>query len=326
MQDPDPRLASSTHKENGSGLVFVNLSDPTAESANRRLVRSNATTHSHRDPTRKSKKRAAPSTNPRRLRSQKSLSSSRSFSISASRVASPNPTTSLTGHHDALSTGTEHLLLRSPNHPSSSLIPRASVVGGSYQPFGVYPVPEQPWFSWVLDYYRHVHLPPGIAVVEKSAAEGLHYIDWHLQQSISEPSLFYMQLLNACTPLVVEGRITRQTVVWIRCMLIKALNEAIADSKRALTTATTLAVGSIALHERLYGDEIVAVEVHGRALERMIALRGGQDALEMPRIGQELLQWTTDITAPDSPPTFEDHLMKAWAPDDMREQHPGYDD
>lgn len=187
-------------------------------------------------------------------------------------------------------------------------------------------MPKQPWFAWVLDYYRNVQLPPGIAVVQRSHTEGVRYIDWHLRESMSEPAFFYMQLLNACTPLVVEGRIPQRTVVWLRYMLIRSLNEAMADSSRALNTAMVLTVGSIALHERLYGDMDVAINVHGRALNRMVALRGGSGALGIPRIGQELLQWTSECTAPDSPPKPDDDLINVWAPDNMRDQHPGYGD
>lgn len=65
---------------------------------------------------------------------------------------------------------------------------------------------------------------------------------------MSEPAYFYMQLLNACTPLVVERRIPYETVVWLRGQLVWPLNEAVGDSRRALSTEVILTVASIALH------------------------------------------------------------------------------
>lgn len=322
MQQAKSRTSGNTTRHgSGSGLVFVNVSDPTADDANRRLVRSCATAHSHRDPTRKPKDRNSTSRAPsQRLRVRASVShrgdSSREATVSPGSFGLPRrseASTKTTGH-------------TSLDQKTGLLLSRASMRGGTYEPFGSYPVSEQPWFAWVLDYYRNIQLPPGIAVVQESLDEGRRYIDWHLRESITEPSFFYMQLLNACTPLVVEGRVTQQTVVWIRCMLIQTLNEAIADSTRALSTATILTVGSIALHERLYGDISVAVDVHGKALQRMIDLRGGSDSLGIPRIGRALLQWCGEFTVPDSPPTSQDHLMNIWAPDEIRDQHPGYGD
>lgn len=302
--------------------MFVNLSDPAADDINRRLVRSCATAHSHRDPTRKPKNRnSSTRTSSKRHRVQTSLSY-RDDSISKESTASPHALT-WSRRSSASTTTTLH---SNPGRRTSPIVPRAPITGCSYEPFCAYPVPEQPWFAWVLDYYRNIQLPPGIAVVQQTVDEGLRYIDWHLRESITEPSLFYMQLLNACTPLVVEGHISQQTVFWIRCMLIRTLNEAIADSSRALSTATILTVGSIALHERLYGDMTIAVDVHGKALQRMITLRGGSEALGIPRIGHELLNWGAQFTVPDSPPTSEDHLMNIWAPDEIRGQHPGYGD
>ena len=324
MQQAKPGIAGDIRHGSGDDLVFVNLSDPGAEYSNRRLVRSYATAHSHRDPTRKPKNRNATRASAQRHHVQTS-SSNRNNGLGGEATATPD------GVALARRTSTSGSMLQSvmwtlAEDKATMMLPRAPMSGATYGPFGAYPVPEQPWFAWVLNYYRNIQLPPGIAVVQQSEYEGLQYIDWHLRESITEPSLFYMQLLNACTPLVVEGRISQQTVVWIRCMLIQTLNEAIADSTRALSTATILTVGSIALHERLYGDMTVAVDVHGKALQKMIEMRGGSEALGIPRIGRELLQWTAEYTMPDSPPPSDDHLMNIWAPDDIRGQHPGYGD
>ncbi|KAK5729762.1 hypothetical protein LTS12_027299 [Elasticomyces elasticus] len=192
-------------------------------------------------------------------------------------------------------------------------------------PFNAWPVPPQPWYPWVLDYYRNVHFPPGIAIVQLSPAEGRSYIDYYMREAFSEPCLFYMALVNACAPLLAEGRVTKGMAFRVRADLVKSLNHAMGDLNHALSANVLQTIGNIALHERLYGNATLALEVHGRAYFRLLAMRGGKESLRLPRIGQKMLQWTESIVSAKSG-LQPSELLSALAPDSVRLQHPGYDD
>ncbi|TKA82693.1 hypothetical protein B0A55_01495 [Friedmanniomyces simplex] len=295
-------------------LVFVHIDNPYSVSREQQhLVRSHATIASHRDGTRKKKSRATGQRRPRPPRqSTTKPRGSGAVELESSVTDSTDESTS-----DCRS---ERSIVNRVTTPSISRLGR-----GSFDPFDVLPIPPEPWHHWVLDYYVHVHLPPGIALVEQSPAEGRAFIDYHMRQSLEEPCLFYTQLLNACTPLVAEGRIALAVAASLRARLIATLNEAISDPKRALKTSTILTVASIALHERLYGDPKVAVEVHARACSRMLAMRGGVHALDLPRIGVEILKWTGSVLSADYAGRSMPDLLSAWTPLETRSRHPGYE-
>lgn len=303
-----------------SELIFVNFSNPKVEEAGvRKLVRSRATAHSHRDPDRKPKakgKKRVPARPRSLLVATASSSSSSEDEFALLHVGRQGETGGLDPE------------LVSPELIQSGLLrsrPRLYPVSSPTDPFGAYPVPSQPWFQWVMDFYQHVQLPPGLAVVQQSNDEGRQYITWHLREAMSDPAMFYMQLLNASAPLVVQGRLPRDIIIWLRCMLVSALNEAIHDPVRAVSTPVLLTVASIALHERLYGDVNLAVEVHGRAYFQMLSMRGGIEALGVPRIGIKLLGWSGHVIAASNANESFDSLMNAWAPDELRSRHPGYE-
>ncbi|KAK1047319.1 hypothetical protein LTR74_017770 [Friedmanniomyces endolithicus] len=192
-------------------------------------------------------------------------------------------------------------------------------------PFDAWPVPPQPRYPWVLDYYRHVHLPPGIATVQLSPAEGRSYIDYYMREAFSEPCLFYKALVNACAPLLAEGRVTKGMALQLRAALVQSLNYAMGDLNHALSANVLQTIGNMALHERLYGNATLAVEVHGRAYFRLLATRGGKESLRLPRIGQKMLQWTESVFSANCG-LRPSELLSALAPDNVRLQHPGYDD
>ena len=295
-------------------LTFVNFSHPSSkDTQTRRLVRSRATTYSHRDPNRKPK--ASRRTEQRRPNERNNVRPT------SDDVPSPPEQWS------SLFEASERLQLerkaRAANKKQDTK--RYLLDGGNVDPFDALPVPNLPWFSWVMEYYRNVHLPPGIALVQSTPKEGTAYVNWQLREAVSEPALFYMQLLNGCTPLVVEGRVPQAVVIWLRSMVVSYLNEAIRNPQRSFSTPVLLTVASIALHERLYGDKHLALEVHGRAMGKMMALRGGIRTLDVPRIGFRLLQWTDSILSTGNAHKTTADLLAAWAPQSLRLRHPGYD-
>ncbi|CAK3980305.1 Hypothetical predicted protein [Lecanosticta acicola] len=169
-----------------------------------------------------------------------------------------------------------------------------------------------------------MHLPPGLAVVQRSEEEGRAYMDWHMRQAMSEPCFFSMQLLNAATPLVTQGKLAQEVVLRLRGQVVTHLNAAIRDPDRMLTIPVLLTVASIALHERLFGEARNALEIHGPAFSRMLALKGGIESLEVPRIGFALIKFTTDVLSSTNSGMSTGDLLKRWAPSGLRKQHPGY--
>lgn len=137
-------------------LVFVNIgiTGPTgSKSGIRKLVRSRATVYSHRDPSRK----------------QRSLGGSRARpETSIARAESDERITATLQRHAAA----QVLAGNAKDWP-----PRIMLDGSHADPFSTYPVPAQPWFHWVLDFYRTVHLPRGISVVQRTSEEGESFIE-----------------------------------------------------------------------------------------------------------------------------------------------------
>ncbi|KAI7158978.1 hypothetical protein KC349_g4444 [Hortaea werneckii] len=130
-----------------------------------------------------------------------------------------------------------------------------------------------------------------------------------------------MQLLNACTALVATDHLPAQLILTLRSHVVGTLNSAISDPRRQLSIGTLLTVGSIALHERLFGDAAVAVYVHGDAFRRMLALRGGIESLNMPRIGVKLLQFTDKVLSESNLDKTAAELLSTWAPEERRKRY-----
>ena len=302
-------------------LTFVNI---TGSSHTRRMVRSIATSYSHRDLARKAKRSRGES---EREPPSNSLQIRRGSSASEQSVSPVIPATHLgepvvlfqQADRDYLAAVTS--VRRSKSEEPNLL--RLDV--GDEDPFDAFPVPTEPWFRWVLDYYRRIFLPSGIATLQQSQKEGSSFISWNLQEAITEPAYFYMQLVNACPALLVQGRIDHAQVIWLRGRTVAALNEAIGDPVRSLSTAILLTVASIAVHERLYGDKAAAVQIHGQAFARMLAMKGGTRSLQIPRILLRILQSADLIVSGEEySHTFVKDLLYVWAPDEIRSRHPGY--
>ena len=117
------------------------------------------------------------------------------------------------------------------------------------------------------------------------------------QHALAEPALFYVRLLFASGDLVRENAIPNKLIMWLHYQAVKTINEALSEPKRATSDALILAVGRIALHECLYGDRETSNRIHRPAQARMIAMRGGMDALNFPELVKRLMRWSDDIMA-----------------------------
>ncbi|KAK3115004.1 hypothetical protein LTR53_006089 [Teratosphaeriaceae sp. CCFEE 6253] len=123
------------------------------------------------------------------------------------------------------------------------------------------------------------------------AAELEDYVVWSRRFELTEPALYYTSLYLATGVPVVDGTLHVTKALWLRQRAIKALNDALADPKRATSNAIISAVGKIALHEHTYGDRAGASRVHRAAQQRMIALRGGIQQLGLPNVTIQLMVW-----------------------------------
>lgn len=173
-------------------MLFVNYSQGLQSSKEtRKLVRSRASKHSHQDGLRKPKASKHKQITP----TSQSVQESRRSCVTDTSIPDDS-----TVNGSVLFEETD---LRTLNDLAERRWPRLLLLdGGSSDPFNVLPVSAEPWHSWVFEWHRTTHLPPGIAILQNSPKEGEEFIAWLLRECIAEPAAFYMQLLNACTALV----------------------------------------------------------------------------------------------------------------------------
>lgn len=88
---------------------------------------------------------------------------------------------------------------------------------------------------------------------------------------------------------------------WLRHKAVEALRGAIADPKRAYTDAVICTVVFIYVNEALRGEDETATRVHGPALQKMVAVRGGLNVIAsngmQGLILSRMLTWADRIAA-----------------------------
>jgi hypothetical protein len=142
-----------------------------------------------------------------------------------------------------------------------------------------------------------VFAPRAWPALKINSEQGLHWEWFMTQHALAEPALFYVRLLFASGDLARMNAIPANTTAWLRYQAVKTINEALSEPTRATSDALILAVGRIALHECLYGNRETSNRVHRPAQARMIAMRGGMDALNFPELVKRLMRWADDIMA-----------------------------
>lgn len=281
-------------------VAFVDEKDTKAA---RRVVRSRAAAHSHHSGERKAKSskfKVQPHHNLERLEKAAEKRSLPSY-------PTPDPTPPLQrGSTSGSSASIETALMRSPS-------PRG-LSAGRVDPFDSYPVPSQPWFPMAIDYCRLLSCiftgqglhsgivynfltPQSWPAMSISPKEGDAWLKWTFQLAMTEPAFFYTNIFTATGPMVRQGLLHPYLELYIRDRTIVAVNEALKDPSRALSTATILAVGRIALHECFYGNKQASNNIHRPAQARMIAKRGGLRAMDLPPISYHLLCWADRVMA-----------------------------
>ncbi|WPH04332.1 Hypothetical protein R9X50_00722100 [Acrodontium crateriforme] len=183
-------------------------------------------------------------------------------------------------------------LLTPPASPNNSPL---QIIGGSGDPFGCYPVPKKPWFDGILHHMLTVFAPRAWPALRITREQGLNWEWFMTQHALAEPALFYVRLLFASGDLISLGVLKKEIQFWLRAQAIRAINEALADPKRATSDPLILAVGRIAFHESMYGDREAANAIHRPAQAHMIMMRGGMEALDFPDLVKRLMRWTDEV-------------------------------
>jgi hypothetical protein len=135
-------------------------------------------------------------------------------------------------------------------------------------------------------------VPVGFTQLKLSPDDGQVLINYYKRLMMEEPALLYMRLFSASANLVLRGLQRQETTLWLRGQTVKSINQALDDPKRATSEALIITVSAIALHECLYGDQMVATKIHRPALGVMIDRVGGLDGWSAPSPMKDVIRWT----------------------------------
>lgn len=167
-----------------------------------------------------------------------------------------------------------------------------------HEPFNCYPVQWRSWYDEVLHHMRTVFAPCAWAKLKITPSEGAEWERFVIQNAMEEPAFCYVRLLFGSGYLVRIGALRSDRYYHLQSKAIKAINDALSEEKRSISNGLILAVGRIALHECMYGDQNVADTIHRPAQRRMIDLRGGMKNLEFPHLVKRLMRWSCERRPP----------------------------
>ncbi|KAH7037569.1 uncharacterized protein B0I36DRAFT_345664 [Microdochium trichocladiopsis] len=195
-------------------------------------------------------------------------------------------------------------------------------------PFNCCPVKHKSWFDGVLHHMLTVFAPRAWPTLKITNEQGLQWEHFMTQHALAEPALYYVRLLFATGDMVVLNITKPQFRLWLQARALETINEALADPARATSDGLILAIGRIALNESLYGDKVAAHTLHRPAQQRMIAMRGGMNALDFPPLVKRLMRWSDKVMSMQGgtprmiPDDVEPHytdatsvdVLEKWAP------------
>ncbi|KAI5194168.1 hypothetical protein E4T39_08747 [Aureobasidium subglaciale] len=203
-----------------------------------------------------------------------------------------------------------------------ALAPKPNQLGSTHDPFSQFPVSWQESYGPLVQFYRSClgEAWMGLITVDWGHQGNIEFVDFPLQISIAqrEPAMFYAVLSNSSTMAPASNAISmRQQPFmsqWLRHKAVESLRVAIMDPKRAYTDAVILTVTYVYFNEAVRSERESALKVHGPALKRMVAARGGiraiasngKDGLILSRY----LSWCDRIIAStlDIPLLFGDYV------------------
>lgn len=148
-------------------------------------------------------------------------------------------------------------------------------------------------------------------LLDISRESALSFNNWVHREALQEPAYFYMCLATACVNFIAMEKLPLIYGLWLRGQTVRAINDALNDPKRGVRNALIMAVGGVALHESLYGDRRMAHRVHRPAQQRMIALRGGFEALGLPLQAVQFLVWVDKFMAAQNGISYFEDVPKS---------------
>ncbi|KAI5208301.1 hypothetical protein E4T38_02822 [Aureobasidium subglaciale] len=171
--------------------------------------------------------------------------------------------------------------------PQTALALKPNQLGSTHDPFSQFPVSWQESYGPLVQFYRSClgEAWMGLITVDWGHQGNTEFVDFPLQISIAqrEPAMFYAVLSNTSTMAPASNAISmRQQPFmsqWLRHKAVESLRVAIMDPKRAYTDAVILTVTYVYFNEAVRSERDIALKVHGPALKRMVAARGGIGAI-----------------------------------------------
>ncbi|KAI5272158.1 hypothetical protein E4T47_04590 [Aureobasidium subglaciale] len=170
---------------------------------------------------------------------------------------------------------------------NTALALKPNQLGSTHDPFSQFPVSWQESYGPLVQFYRSClgEVWMGLITVDWGHQGNTEFVDFPLQISIAqrEPAMFYAVLSNTSTMAPASNAISmRQQPFmsqWLRHKAVESLRVAIMDPKRAYTDAVILTVTYVYFNEAVRSERDIALKVHGPALKRMVAARGGIGAI-----------------------------------------------
>lgn len=163
-------------------------------------------------------------------------------------------------------------------------------------PFDCWSVPMQPFYPRLIQYLWPFMIR-GWTAMDTTPMEQSQALTWVQHITFSEPAYFYKNMHSVAGDLLQRNMIDSRIYHWLQAQCIASIHDAVADEQRRCSPGVILAVGRIALKEVILGDSKVGQDIHRPAMVRMVALAGGLDALQLPKLVKEHLLWGERLMA-----------------------------
>ncbi|KAH0175117.1 hypothetical protein KCU67_g414, partial [Aureobasidium melanogenum] len=200
-------------------------------------------------------------------------------------------------------------------------------IGSQRDPFSTLPVPWKPPYGIITSYFKYAIAP---AIVEesfepegKTRQEALEDIEWPMALSVqtNDPALFFAALAMSCVHLPETHEFSPQSnsffFRWLSFKCVEYLNKSLANTTRACSDGTLIAVTFISFCESMAGHHQTAVTIHQPGLRQMVNTRGGLDSVaKASAVGERVAKAISalDIVVASkfgSTPIFEDSYALA---------------
>ncbi|KAJ9662111.1 hypothetical protein H2201_006219 [Coniosporium apollinis] len=168
--------------------------------------------------------------------------------------------------------------------PYSMPNPQELLGQGKVDPFRTYPVPWDPSIP-------ALYLASDVLDMDEPGQPSFMKTQWW-SLALGEPALFWLNMMFAASHSQSTGKCITGPghTLRLKSQAIAALNQSLADDRRSVNDALIGAVPAIGSYEIIYGQSFSA-HIHMTGLQRIVALRGGLDALGFHGFLQQIVLW-----------------------------------